>query len=103
MYPPSSLLISFVTNTNENRYNRSLTQRPSVCISMKAPCEKMLSLTNDCKKNFQIDQMEGQNMHLSTYNMSYATDLQKELLDRIALTKLLSFDVAKQPKLMRSA
>ncbi len=61
--------------------------------------ERLYKEFSDC----QIDQIEVQNMHLSTYNMSYATDVQKELLERVELTKLLSFDVAKQPTPLCSA
>lgn len=40
--------------------------------------------------DFQIDHIEVQNMQLSTYGMTRATDSQKELLERVKLTKLLS-------------
>jgi len=50
----------------------------------------------------QIDQIEVQNMRLSTYSMTRATDTQKELLERVGLTKLLSSDIVKQANLLCS-
>ena len=83
--------------------NRSLTQRlhkhEGTLSKDVVAHERLYKELSDC----QIDQIEVQNMHLSTYNMSYATDVQKELLERVGLIKLLSFDVAKQPSLLCSA
>lgn len=77
--------------------NRSLTQRlhqhEGILSKDIVAHERLYKELSDC----QIDQIEVQNMHLATYSMSYANDVQKELLDRVKLTKLLSFDVAKQP------
>ena len=83
--------------------NRSLTQRlhkhKGTLSKDIVAHERLYRELSDC----QIDQIEVQNMQLSTYNMSHVNDRQKELLKRVELTKLLSFDVAKQPKLLRSA
>ncbi|MCP4289840.1 MAG: IS1634 family transposase [Gammaproteobacteria bacterium] len=54
--------------------------------------ERLYEELSDC----QFDQIEVQNMQLSTYNMTRVTDIQKELLERTGLTYLLSFDTVKQ-------
>ena len=83
--------------------NRSLTQRlhkhKGTLSKDTVAHERLYRELSDC----QIDHIEVHNMQLSTYNMSHVNDRQKELLKRVELTKLLSFDVAKQPKLLRSA
>ncbi len=48
--------------------------------------ERLYEALSDC----QIDHIKVQNMQLSTYCMTRTTDAQKELLERVRLTKLLS-------------
>jgi transposase len=60
--------------------------------------ERLYEELSDC----QIDQIEVQNMDLSTYSMTRTTDAQEELLQRLGLTKLLASDIAKQATSMSS-
>ena len=61
--------------------------------------ERLYEELSDC----QIDQIEVQNMDLSTYSMTRTTDAQEELLQRLGLTKLLASDIAKQATSTQSA
>ena len=53
--------------------------------------EKLYKKLSDC----QIDRIEVDNVHLSTYSMTRPTSKQKELMERVGLTKLLSLQVLK--------
>ena len=83
--------------------NRSLTQRlhkhEGTLSKDVVAHERLYKELADC----QIDQIDVKNMRLTTFNMSQATDRQKELMERLELTKLLSFDVGKQPTQFCSA
>jgi transposase len=46
----------------------------------------------------QIDHIEVENVRLSTFNMTRSTSEQKELLDRLGLSHLLSHDVVKKAR-----
>ncbi len=56
--------------------------------------EKLYKNLSSC----MIDHIEVQNVGLSTYNLSHATNEHKELLSRIGLTKLLSRNIIKKIK-----
>lgn len=56
--------------------------------------EKLYQELSDCK----IDKIEVENIGLTSYNMTRPTKDQKDLLNRIGLTKLLSLDVVKKAR-----
>lgn len=73
--------------------NRTITQRLHKNIGNVTPeivsHERFYRKLSDCK----IDRIEVKNTSLSTYNMTIPTEEQKELLERVGLTKLLSSKV----------
>ncbi len=59
--------------------------------------EKLYKELSDC----QIDNIEIENVRLSTYNMTRPTPEQKELLERVGLTELLSHEIVKKARACR--
>ncbi len=59
--------------------------------------EKLYEKLSDC----QTDNIEVENVRLSTYNMTRPTPEQKELLDRVGLTELLSHEIVKKARACR--
>lgn len=59
--------------------------------------EKLYEELSDC----QIDDIEIKNVRLSTYNMTRPTPKQKELLERVGLTELLSHEIVKKARACR--
>ncbi len=85
----SCCVLGHLTNrTITNRLHDNKGEATSEIVSH----ERFYKKLSGCK----IDRMEIKNTGLSSYNMTMPTASQKELLKRVGLTRLLSFEVVKK-------